>query len=173
MATKNRQLADAQNVQLKETVFASNLDCSLEQQREKSKKLKTKKMSKVLNNGFKLYPTDHRQESMLNNMDQRRTVTSGQQSIEMHDKLEQPSVQDNLIQTNIDLGSTLTQQRKTSKIDFMKPQDQLVAIHQPPHLSREADSPTSLKSIMKNKETDLIPQQVHFEKTHEQFTLDL
>ena len=108
-------------------------------------------MSKVLNNGFKIYPTDHRQESILNN----RTVTSGQQSVEMHDKLDQPCVQDNLIQTNIDLSNSFINHRKTSKVDFVKPQDQLIAIHQPPQLSREMDSPTSLKSIMKNREPEL------------------
>lgn len=77
LPTKNRQSVDVQNVQLKGAVFASNFETNLEQQRDKSKKLKAKKMSKVLNNGFKLYPTDHRQESILNN----RTVTSGHHSI--------------------------------------------------------------------------------------------
>ena len=45
-------------------------------------------MSKVLNNGFKLYPTDHRQESILNHI----AVTSGQQNIPMRDQLDQASV---------------------------------------------------------------------------------
>lgn len=84
----NRQLVDPSNVQLKGTVFNSNFDTNLDHQREKSQKLKAKKMSKVLNNGFKLYPTDHRQESILNS----RTVTAGHQSIEMRDQLDQPSV---------------------------------------------------------------------------------
>ena len=97
-------------------------------------------------------------------------VITGQQSIE-HVQLDQPSVQDNLAQTNIDLGSSFVRERKASKIDFVKPQDQLINVDEPG--GREMDSPTSLKSIMKNRELEPVNQQVHFEKNHEQFKLDL